>query len=61
MANRQSLNNQHLAFLRQQGTSALATQVQHLVRQDSGQDQQRQAALLQAALEAHLQRQRSVR
>lgn len=27
MATRQSLNNQHLAFLRQQGTSAL---VQHL-------------------------------
>jgi hypothetical protein len=59
MANRQSLNNQHLAFLRQQGTSALAHQVLHLVRQDS--DQQRQSALLQAALEAHLQRQRLAR
>ena len=61
MADRQSLNNQHLAFLRQQGTSALATQVQHLVRQDSDQSQTQRAAELQAALEAHLQRQRSVR
>jgi hypothetical protein len=61
MANRQSLNNQHLAYLRQQETSALATQVQHLVRQDLAQDQAQRAAQLQAALEAHLQRPRSVR
>ena len=61
MSNRQSLNHQHLAFLRQQGTSALATQVQHLVRQDSEQSQARRAAELQAALEAHLQRPRSQR
>jgi hypothetical protein len=59
MAEYKSLNHQHLAYLRQQGTSALATQVQHLVRQDLGQAQTQQAVLLQAALEAHLQRQRS--
>lgn len=52
------LNQQHLAFLRQQGTSALATQVQDLVRQDLAQAQTQQAARLQAALEAHLQRPR---
>ncbi len=52
------LNQQHLAFLRQQGTSALATQVQDLVRQDLEQSQVRRAAELQAALEAHLQRPR---
>lgn len=61
MANRQSLNNQHLAYLRQQETSALATQVQHLVRQGLDQAQTQRAAELQAALEAHLQRPRSVR
>lgn len=58
MANRQSLNNQHLAFLRQQGTSALAHQVQHLVQQGSEQAQQQRAAQLQAALEAHLSKPR---
>ena len=61
MSAQQRLNQQHLAFLRQQGTSAIATQVQHLVRQDLDQDQVRQAAQLQAALEAHLQRPRSQR
>ena len=56
MADYKSLNQQHLAYLRQQGVSALAHQVQHLVRQDL--DQAPKAAQLQAALEAHLQRQR---
>lgn len=56
MADYQSLNRQHLAYLHQQGTSALAHQVQGLVRQDLDQAQQRQAAYLQAALEAHLSR-----
>ena len=54
-------NNQHLAFLRQWETPVIAAQVQRLVRQDLDQPQQQQAALLQAALEAHLQRQRSQR
>lgn len=58
MAEYKSLNHQHLAYLRQQGTSALAQQVQHLVRQDLDQVQVQQAARLQAALEAHLQRPR---
>ena len=49
---------QHLAYLRQQTTSALAVQVQHLVQQDLGQAQVRRAAELQAALEAHLVRPR---
>lgn len=55
----QQMAAQHLAYLRQQGTSALAHQVQHLVRQDLDQVQTQRAAELQAALEAHLQRQRS--
>lgn len=54
-------NNQHLACLRQWETPVIAAQVQRLVRQDLDQPQQQQAALLQAALEAHLQRQRSQR
>ena len=58
MADYQSLNRQHLAYLRQQGASALAHQVQHLVRQDLVQTPE--AARLQAQLEAHLQRLRSV-
>lgn len=59
--NYQQPAQQHLAYLRQQQTSVLAHQVQHLVRQDLDQVQTRQSALLQAALEAHLQRQRLVR
>ena len=54
MADYKSLNNQHLAYLRQQGASVIAQQVQHLVRQDLVQTPE--AAQLQAALEAHLQR-----
>jgi hypothetical protein len=61
MADYRQLNQQHLAYLHQQGLSAIAHQVQHLVRQDLDQHQQRQAALLQAALEAHLLRPRSTR
>lgn len=59
MADYKSLNQQHLAYLRQQGASAIAQQVQHLVRQDLVQSPE--AAQLQAALEAHLQRLRSGR
>jgi hypothetical protein len=53
--NQQQRNQQHLAYLRQWSTPTIAHQVQQLVRQDLG-PQQQQAALLQAALEAHLQR-----
>ena len=57
MADYKSLNQQHLAYLQRQGVSALAHQVQQLVRQDL--DQAQQSVQLQAALEAHLQRRRS--
>lgn len=56
MVNRNSLNHQHLAYLHQQGTLAIAASVQRLVRQDLDQAQVQQAARLQAALEAHLVR-----
>ena len=58
MADYRSLNNQHLAYLRQQGVLAIARQVQDLVRQDLAQAQVQQAAQIQAALEARLTRQR---
>ncbi len=54
MADYQSLNQQHLAYLRQQGGLAITQQIRQLVRQDLDQYQAQQAARLQAALEAHL-------
>ncbi len=54
MAYQQSINQQHLAYLRQQGGLAITQQIRQLVRQDLDQYQTQQAARLQAALEAHL-------
>ena len=45
-----------LEYLRQWETPVIAAQVQRLVRQDLDRPQSQQAAQLQAALEAHLQR-----